>query len=162
MCFSAATEDRENGKEIQMEKITKGLKSISTFIGILALYQVYNLITAYQLASSLEQEIVGAMSAAVLPAAKIVSVLPMAVSALVHLFLCFRGHREANDPSPAKFHIVLAVIWMLGSVLSVISGVATQLDGVTVNGILNVLISASTGVLLFFYSKYAKAIRTAE
>lgn len=145
-----------------MEKIAKELKSISKFIGIIGLYQVYNLVTYISDVQKLDVGAADAMMQAAMPVVKALSAAPIVVNILVHLFLCIKGHQEANDPSPAKFHIVLSILWTIGYVLSVFGSISSLFDGVSVMRIIGLLFAAASAVLMFFYSKYAKEIRTVE
>jgi hypothetical protein len=51
---------------------------------------------------------------------------------------------------------------MIGYLLSMIGSIASLFDGVSAMKIIDVLFAAASAVLLFFYSKYAKEIRTVE
>ena len=147
-----------------MEKITKELKSLSKFIGFIGLYQVYNLVDYLNDVAKVDISTADAMMQQMMPVVKIVSALPIALSILVHLFLCFRGLREANDPSSAKFHIILAIIWTLGYAFGAI-GTGIELFGSANNvlvNVINLLFNAAMTVLLFFYSKFAAQVRGLE
>lgn len=145
-----------------MEKITKELKSISKVLGFIALYHVCNLVTYIKGLDTLDLSTADAMTQQFMPVVKALSAIPFVLSALVLVFLCIKGHREANDPSPAKFHIVLAIIWMICSALSTITSVTEVVKGASLLLVLDMLVAAGTTVLLFFYSKYAKEIRTVK
>ena len=145
-----------------MEKITKELKSISKFLGFIALYQVYNLVQYISSLDGLDISTADAMTQQFMPVVKVLSAAPFVLSIVVLGFLAIKGHQEANDPSPAKFHIVLAVIWMICSALSTVGTVFEVVKGASVLLVLDMLFTAATTVLLFFYSKYAKEIRTVE
>ena len=147
-----------------MEKLIKDFKSLSKFIGIISLYHVYNLVSYLVDFSNVDLSTADAMTQQFMPVVKVISVLPFVLSILVHLFLCFRGLREANDPSSAKFHIILAIIWTLGYAFGAI-GTGIELFGgannVLVN-VINLLFNAAMTVLLFFYSKFAAQVRGLE
>ena len=100
-----------------MEKIAKELKSFSKFIGLIALYKVYDLVAYFTTVSDLDIGSVDAVAQTMMPVVKALGAAPIVLSILVHLFLCIKGYKEANDPSPAKAHIVLAIIWMIFSAL---------------------------------------------
>lgn len=145
-----------------MEKITKELKSFSKVIGFISLYQVSNLVFYLTAVTELDIGSADAMMQTAMPVIKALGAAPIALSILVHLFLCFKGHKEANDPSPAKFHIILAVLWAIGYVLSLIGSISAMAEGVTVMKIVDALFAGATAVLMFFYAKYAKEVRTRE
>lgn len=145
-----------------MEKIAKELKSFSKFIGLIALYKVYDLVAYFTTVSDLDIGSVDAVAQTMVPVVKALGATPIVLSILVHLFLCIRGYKEANDPSPAKFHIILGFLATIGYTLSMIGAISTLFEGVTAMRIVNLLFAAASAVLMFFYSKYAKEIRTQE
>ena len=145
-----------------MEQISSNLKKISKFLLLIVVYQVFNLMMYFFSFSSVDTSALGDISQMVMPALKMMGVIPFIVSILVYVFLCFKGHQEANDPSSAKFHIILALIWMIGCVLTTISSITALADGADLMKIANLLFAAAATVLLFFYRKYAKEIRTEE
>lgn len=147
-----------------MEKLIKEFRSLCKFIGIISLYQVYNLVSYLMDVWNMDVSTADAMTQQLMPAVKVISALPFVLCILVHLFLCFRGLREANDPSSAKFHIILAIIWTLGYVFNAIGTVSTLVGG-TSNVLLHVidlLFNVAMVVLLFFYSKFAVRVRALE
>lgn len=145
-----------------MEKIAKELKSFSKFIGLIALYKVYDLVAYFTTVSDLDVSSVDAVAQTMVPVVKALGATPIVLSILVHLFLCIKGYKEANDPSPAKFHIILGFLATIGYTLSMIGAISTLFEGVTAMRIVNLLFAAASAVLMFFYSKYAKEIRTQE
>lgn len=145
-----------------MEKIAKELKSFSKFIGLIALYKVYDLVAYFTTVSDLDIGSVDAVAQTMMPVVKALGAAPIVLSILVHLFLCIKGYKEANDPSPAKFHIILGFLATIGYTLSVIGAISALFEGVTAMRIVNLLFAAASAVLMFFYSKYAKEIRTQE
>lgn len=158
-----------------MEKITKELKGLSAFIGVLGLQQVINLLTYWNEVKDMDAAMLSSMSAVdlssmgasvstVLPIVKVIGMIPFVLSILLHLILCIKGWKEANDPSPAKFHIVLAVIGAIGYAFVTISAVAVLFNGTgdMVLNVLEVVIAAASTLLMFYYAKYARQIRTKE
>ena len=147
-----------------MEKLIKDFKSLSKFIGIISLYHVYNLVSYLMDLGNVDLSTADAMAQQFMPVVKVLSALPFVLSILVHLFLCFRGLREANDPSSAKFHIVLAIIWTLGYVFNAIGAGSVLFSGtsrVALN-VIDLLFNAAMAVVLFFYSKFAAQVRALE
>lgn len=145
-----------------METNNNNLKKISKFLMILAAYHAFSLVRYCMNLSVLDTSALDDMSLMVMPAISVMGGIPDVLSVLVYVFLCFKGHQEANDPSSAKLHIILALVWMIGSVLSVIGQAASLVSGVTLMMIVNLLFAAASVVLLFFYRKYAKEICTEE
>ena len=156
-----------------MEKITKELKSLSSFIGFMALLQVFNMLNTFNTLN--DADIISSMAhvdlsslgmtvESLVPVVKYMAMVPFVLSILVHIILSVKGHKEANDPSSAKAHIILAVIWIVVYALSTIGGVVELFNG---NGdlvmkVLEVVISAASAMLLFYYTKLAKQVRTTE
>ena len=147
-----------------MEKLIKDFKSLSKFIGIISLYHMYTLVIYLMNLNNLDVSTVDATAQQFMPLVKILSSLPFVLSILVHLFLCFRGLREANDPSSAKFHIVLSIIWTIGYAFSAIGAGADLFGGKgdILMGAIDTLFHIAMGVLMFFYSKYAAEVRGLE
>jgi len=145
-----------------METNNNNLKKIRKFLMIFAAYHAFSLVRYCMNLSVLDTSALDDMSQMVMPAISVMGEIPDVLSVLVYVFLCFKGHQEANDPSSAKLHIILALVWMIGSVLSVIGQAASLVSGVTLMMIVNLLFAAASVVLLFFYRKYAKEICTEE
>ena len=157
---------------MNMEKITKELKSLCNFLAFLGLLQLLNLLTEFETINTLDISMLngfdyasmGIAATTALTIVKVAYVVPMVLGALIMFYLCFKGHKEANDPSPAKFHLVLAVIrgvlHACGAVDTLI-GLFNNSTDLLLN-ILDVLVTALTSVLLFYYFIYAKKIRTRD
>lgn len=158
-----------------MEKIIKEFRSTSLFIGVMAVLQVLNLLTYLDAVKDLDAAAMSAISAAdlstmgasastILPIVKGIGALPFVVSILLHLILCIKGVKEAKEPSPAKYHIVLAIICMIGYAFVTLSMVAELFSGEVdmVLQVLDIVISVGSAVLMFYYSKYARQIRAKE
>ena len=160
---------------MSMEKIMKELKSFSLSIGVIAVTQALNLLsyldamkeidaTALSAMSSVDLSTIGVSSDSILPIVKGIGAAPFVLIILLHLILCIKGLKEASDPSPAKFHIVLAVIGIIGYVFATISNIAALFNGEgdMLFKILDVMITVASAVLMFFYIKCARQIRTKE
>lgn len=155
-----------------MEKIIKEMKSLSKFIGFLGVLQILNLLASINDIKNMDISVLGSMDFASLGIAdstalsivKVMSVVPVVLGALILFYLCIKGHKEANDPSPAKIHIVLAVICAVFYAIAAIAALASLFSNTTdlVMTILEIVIAAADAVLLFFYFQYARKIRTAE
>ena len=157
-----------------MEKIIKEMKSISAVMGFMGVFQVFKLLEYFQAMKVLDAAAVSAMGMmdlgemvpmdTILPIVKGVGMVPLVVCILFHLILCIKGFKEANDPSPAKFHIVLAVLGLICYVLAAVSTGAGLFDGVgdLIPELLDTVIAAACAVLLYYYVKNARQIRTAE
>ena len=158
-----------------MEKIIKEFRSTSLFIGVMAVLQVLNLLTyldavkdldaaAMSAISAVDLSTMGASASTILPIVKGIGALPFVVSILLHLILCIKGVKEAKEPSPAKYHIVLAIICMIGYAFVTLSMVAELFSGEVdmVLQVLDIVISVGSAVLMFYYSKYARQIRAKE
>lgn len=145
-----------------MENMSNNLKKISKLLLVIALHDVLNLVMYGISLTSFDTSAMDEMSQMMMPTLKLMGMIPFVVSILVYVFLCFKGHQEANDPSSAKFHIILALIWMIGCVISTLSSVADLVGGVSLMKIINLLFTAAAVVLLFLYRKYAKEIRIEE
>ena len=155
-----------------MEKITKDFKGISQFIGFLAVLQILNLVGAFETIMAMDVSVLGAMdytalgisTNTILTIVKVMTLMPYALSIVALSYLCIKGLREANDPSPAKFHLILAVICAVCYTCGAVDMLITLFSNSTdlLLKILEVVISAFTAVLLFYYFSYAKKIRTKE
>ena len=155
-----------------MEKTIKDFKSLSNFVGFLALMQALTLLNAFSALNkmditalgSLDYASMGIPASTALTIVKVMSIVPMVLGILILFYLCIKGRREAADPSPAKLHIVLAVIC---AVVYGLSAATTLLDLFNNSSdlflkILEVVISGFSSVLMFYYFQYAKKIRTKE
>lgn len=145
-----------------MENMSNNLKKISKLLLVIALYNVLNLVMYGVSLTSIDTSAMDEMSQMMMPALKWMGTIPFIVSILVYVFLSFRGHQEANDPSSAKFHIILALLWMIGCVISVLGTAGDLAVGIDLMKIINLLFEAAATVLLFLYRKYAKEIRVEE
>ena len=162
-------------KEIDMEKISKELKGLSLFIGVMGVLQVLDLLTyldavkdmdaaAISAMSSVDLSTVGVSLSTILPIVKGIGAVPFVLSILLHLILCIKGLKEAKDPSPAKFHIVLAIIGIIGYAFVTLTAIADLFssEGDMVLKVLEVVVSAASAALMFYYSKYARQLRAKE
>ena len=160
---------------MSMEKIMKELKSLSLFIGVMAVSQALNLLSYLDAMKDIDAAALSAMSSVdlstmgisldtILPIVKGIGAAPFVLSILLHLILCIKGLKEANDPSPAKFHIVLAVIALIGYAFATISNIAALFnnEGDMLLKVLNAVIAPASAALMFYYSKCARQIRTKE
>ena len=155
-----------------MEKIIKDFKSLCNFLAFLGLLQIMNLLSTIDTVKQMDISVLGnvdfaAMGLATSTALLIVQVMcvvPVVLGIVALLYLCVKGHQEANDPSPAKFHMILAVICAVCyafSTLEVVTGLFTNSSDLLMK-LLEALIAAGTAVLLFAYFNYARKIRTKE
>ena len=153
-----------------MEKITKDFKGLSLFMIALALFQAHSVTV---LLRSLTDEVIlnnmantdfaslGITAESLIPVVRIGTIIPSILTILVYIFLCFKGLKEAKDPSGAKFHIILAYIWAVLAAFSTIASVVMLVKGSAdvVTTALDAGASLCSSLLLFYYAKYAKEIR---
>lgn len=155
-----------------MEKITKELKSLSNFLAFLALMQLLNLITNFDAINQIDTSMLNGVDFAAMGIAattmmtivKVMYVVPSVLGILILLYLCIKGHKEANDPSPAKLHLVLAVICAVCHAFGALETLFLMFNNSTdlLLNILEMLLGFVTSALLFYYFAYAKKIRTRE
>ena len=74
-------------KQIEMEKIGNNLKKISKFLLLMAAYQVFNLMMYFNNFSSVDTSALDDMSQMMMPALRMMGVIPFVVSILVYVFL---------------------------------------------------------------------------
>lgn len=156
-----------------MDKVIKEFKSCSTAMIILALLQVNRIVALFH---KLTDEVIlnaignfdiaslGMTAESLIPILRICSFVPAILTVLVYTFLCIKGHKEANDPSPAKFHIILACIWVVFAAYSIVDGIVTLVIGSTdvMTTALEVVAYIATGLLLFYYAKLGLQVRKTE
>ena len=149
---------------MNMEKTIKDFKSICQTIAFLALLQVPNLLTYFDTVAELDISTLDPVIASMMPIAKIIGAATIVLGILVNLYLCFKGYQEAKDPSPAKFHAILALVCGVFYVFATVNTAAGLFDSsvdLVMQGI-DVLVQAASAMLMFFYYKYAKQIRVEE
>ena len=155
-----------------MEKIIKEMKNLCKFIGFVGVLQILNLLTSFDEIKKLDISALGSVdyvslglsAETLLSIVKVMSVVPMVLGALALFYLCIKGQKEADDPSPAKFHIILSVICAVGYAFAAIGLVAGLFSNTNdlVQKLLEIVICVADVPLLVYYFRYAKQIRTAE
>ena len=155
-----------------MEKIIKEFKSASTFLGFLAVMQILNLLTNLSTIQAMDISVLagveyaslGIPESTMLNIMKVCAYIPYVVGAVVLGFLSIKGVKEANDPSSAKFHLILAVISAVVFALCAIEAVGRLFNnpGDVIMTVLDVVVCAADAALLVLYFHYGKQIRTKE
>ena len=161
-----------NRKEFNMEKLNKDMKGLSYFIGAMGFVQLGNLgmtiseVKKMDITSlgTVDYSSIGVSAETILSIVKVMSVVPSVLCMLALFFLCFKGIKEAKDPSPAKFHIILSAICGVCFAFGAIEFVANLLKDNTdlIWKLLNVLLSGCHAALMFFYFNYARKLRVKE
>lgn len=153
-----------------MEKLCKEFKSLSLFLGFMAVLQVLEMVSHFTTVT--EADIIAALSSvdlnslgitveSMIPVMRVLSAVPFVLTILVHIFLCIKGCKEANDPSGAKAHVILAAIWVIFYALSTIGSIGMMFsgEGDMVLYVLDVVLAAGSAALMFYYSKIGRQIR---
>ena len=159
-------------REMNMEKIVKDFKGLSNFLAFLGVLQMLNLMPLLETVKQMDISVLGSVDFAAMGIAastaltivKVMCVVPAVLGIVALLYLCVKGHLEARDPSPARFHIILAVIcavcYAVGALETLVGLFSDSTD--LLMKLLEVLIAAGTAVLLFFYFNYARKICTED
>lgn len=157
---------------MNMEKILKEFKSLCWFTGGMAMLQILNAVNAYKFAQNLDINTLvtmdyasmGISESTVMEIMKISAIVPGILGVLVLAFLCFKGLKEVNDPSPAKIHLILAVISAVAyafctgdALVNLFKPGADLLE----KG-LETLVCAASTALMVYYFHLGKKIRTKE
>lgn len=146
-----------------MEQKKKNLQQISQTILILIILDIFNLITQVAGISTNELEKTGIPKNLVIT----IIIITAAVIALAQAFMGFKGLKESKNPTKSKFHIVLAIIFAVLSIIAFVTNIISLVeifsnDGSIFNGIINILINAVDIVLFIMFAKYAIAVQKSE
>ena len=155
-----------------MEKLNKDMKSLSYFVGAMGLLQVGNLLSPlsavkdmdFTTLNGVDYTSTGVSADTILSIVKVMSVIPVVLGILAMFYLCIKGVKEANDPSPAKGHIIISVICGVCFAFTAFEGVATLLKGGVdvMMSVLEVVLAVCHTALMFYYFQFARKLRTKE
>lgn len=146
-----------------MEQKKKNLQQISQTILILIILDIFNLITQVAGISTNELEKTGISKSLVIT----IIIITAAVIALAQAFMGFKGLKESKNPTKSKFHIVLAIIFAVLSIIAFVTNTISLVESFSnddsiFNGIINILINAVDIVLFIMFAKYAIAVQKSE
>lgn len=146
-----------------MEQKKKNLQQISQTILILIILDIFNLITQVAGISTNELEKTGISKNLVIT----IIIITAAVIALAQAFMGFKGLKESKNPTKSKFHIVLAIIFAVLSIIAFVTNTISLVESFSnddsiFNGIINILINAVDIVLFIMFAKYAIAVQKSE
>lgn len=146
-----------------MEQKKKNLQQISQTILILIILDIFNLITQVAGISTNELEKTGIPKNLVIT----IIIITAAVIALAQAFMGFKGLKESKNPTKSKFHIVLAIIFAVLSIIAFVTNTISLVESFSnddsiFNGIINILINAVDIVLFIMFAKYAIAVQKSE